>query len=634
LYSFRLEFAETETQLTIGDKDSLKATKNVIATYIDSVREIKFPTNKVLTAKDSTSLDSLMSVKKDLTGFIDDIIDDSTTLKFIYAKKDSLKKLLVKVRKLSLDFDKKEGAYSKDRFVALIESTIASAVTIIDTKTLPMYVFEEEPFKSIVVDLLKKREKTFLPECIKSGLDTIYRQRANAIFFSVKSRLDFNDDEPVTAYLKLKKNYTDCKLTTNRQIHLRKNKEGKDKTAPYKFFIEKVAVEFEDGTIKNIFADLRITDRKGDPTGPALRFRNLSPISISTKTDPDLFGRIKIFNSVPKDVKEEYGLSIVDSVTKKVSVKRKERIKKRIEKRKDYLYFLLGDVIDYSIIAENDKEDYSPANSVVELTKDNPRQELKKEKRSKILTVRAYTDFIGLQNDEPNGLIQIEAGKKIHINTARYGGAYIYYGFFSYIEPLLTFSKIEKNNNSMVLGFGNIDSTKLATGQKGLLVDALNLHLYQKSSFDLNLNIWKVNFPELKSNIQINTNLGVLKTNIVDTILVTGVNTAIKGSEATISVLNTIRWGFTAIWEIKPESRYGASFGWDWRRVNPLNESFSIASEDLARVNTAWVDAFLKTNDNSKLFFRYRFIFNDKVPRKNFTQIQLGYLMDIFKAKN
>ncbi len=86
-------------------------------------------------------------------------------------------------------------------------------------------------------------------------------------------------------------------------------------------------------------------------------------------------------------------------------------------------------------------------------------------------------------------------------------------------------------------------------------------------------------------------------------------------------------------WEIKPESRYGVTFGWDRRKLNLLDNSFFITSKKGVLINTAWADAFLKTNDDSKLFFRYRFIFEDKVPNKNFTQIQLGYLMDLFKTK-
>jgi hypothetical protein len=272
----------------------------------------------------------------------------------------------------------------------------------------------------------------------------------------------------------------------------------------------------------------------------------------------------------------------------------------------------------------------------VSLNKEDRSKELKKEKRSKILTVRAFSYFIGIQNDQPNGLIQIEGSKKINFNTAKYGGAFAYSSFFSYVEPILAFTKIEKINNALSFTEKDLDQTAIQNGRKSFKTTPIDLFKFQKSSFDINLNVWKINFPELKSSLHFNSGIGIFRTNAVDTLLVTGNNTIEKNSEPIISTLNTLRWGFSAIWEIKPEGRFGISFGWDRKKLDLLSADFSIPKTDTTNVkllNTAWVDAFLKTNEDAKLFFRYRFTFEDKFPKSNFPQIQLGYLMDLFKSK-
>lgn len=648
LYSFRIEFAETETLLHVANTDSLKSTKsvliNAIKTLSDTIGQRTAAGNQTQLKTDSLRRDSLLKIKEGFTGFIDDVINENNTINYVYSKKDLLKTLIKNAKKLNLQsaWTVEGNSYPLDSFIVKIETVITSAVSIVETKTYPMNVFEEDPFKVIVKELLTKRKSTFLPECISSEQNVIDK-RATALFFEIKSRLDFQEDEPATAYLKLKSNFVKCYLDNHRRIRYHENQDKNNTQLENGFSIDDITVEFEDGTIKNIFADLRVIDKNGIPvSGNAIRFKNVSPISISTKTDPDVFEKIKIYVGESNRLKKEYNLRKVETplVEKQFSLVPKSATtsinRGDTVVPNEYLYFYLSDILDYFIIADNDREDYSPANTVVHLNKQAPTIELKKERRSKILTARAFTDFIGIQDEEPNGLIQIEALKRINFNTAKYGRAFVYHSFFSYVEPVLAFSKIEKNKNALPLTSADLDQSLLQTGEKSFILQPIELYQYQKSSFDVNLNLWKVNFPEIKSNLQINTSLGIFKTNVVDTILVTSANTIEKSPAPNFNVLNTLRWGFSAIWEIKPENRYAIVFGWDRRKLNLLDEGFSIPTDPEKKMNilnTAWVEAFLKTNEDAKLFFRYRFTFEDKFANRNFTQIQLGYLMDLFKTK-
>ncbi len=652
IYSFRIEYAETETLLYVANKDTLKNTKSkllaAIKTLSDTIGQNTLEENLVQNKQDSLRRDSFLLVKTGFENFIEDISNENNTVNNIYLKRDQLRSIIKIAKKLNLNtaWSDTEDSYPSDSLYTKIEKAISNSITIAETRTYPMNVFEQEPFQIIVKNLLTKRESTFLKECTTPGVDMIAK-KATALFFEIKARLDFQDDEPSTAYLKLKSNFVKCYFDNHRKIQYHASKDKNNNQILNKFFVNNVTVEFEDGTIKNIFADLNLTDQSGNPIPEnIIRFKNISPISISTKTDPDAFEKIKIFAGEEKHLSKKYNLVKSNSKAENtdppaylLEVKNKEAIKEETDNsilEEEVLYFYLSELLDYSIIAENDREDYSPANTVVTLNKQSSSVELKKEKRSKILTVRAFTDFIGIQNEEPNGLIQIEASKKMNFNTAKYGGAFAYSGFFSYVEPILTFSKIEKNKNSLELTASDLDQTQLQNGKKSFILRPINLYKFQKSSFDVNLNLWKFNLPELKSNLQVNASIGILKTNTVDTIAVTGANTIGKTPDPNFTVLNTLKWGFTAIWEIKLESRYGVNFGWDRRKFNVLNEGFTIPSNETSNIkllNTAWVDAFLKTNDDSKLFFRYRFTFEDKATKRNFVQIQLGYLMDLFKTK-
>jgi hypothetical protein len=305
-----------------------------------------------------------------------------------------------------------------------------------------------------------------------------------------------------------------------------------------------------------------------------------------------------------------------------------------MDSNKKYLFFYLSDLLDYFVIPDNDREDYSPVNTVVDLNKTNKAVELKKEKRSKILTARAFTDFVGVQADEPNGLIQIEASKKFYINTAKYGGSYMYHSFGHYVEPVLSISKIEKKNNALPLTYSALDTNALKGGVKHFNIEPIDLYRYQKSAFDISINAWKINLPELKLNFQINGSAGIMGTNVVDTISVIGNNATVKSPTPNTEVINTLRLGWSIICEVKLESRFGISFGYDVRQLNLLNEAYSFPLLDTAiKIKTVWTDAFLKTNDDNKLFFRFRFTFDRLNTKKNFAQAQLGYLMDLFKSK-
>lgn len=504
-------------------------------------------------------------------------------------------------------------------------------------------------FKQEIFQILNK--EGFQDEKSNQVLETT----GTNIFYEIKSRIEFKDDEPITAYIVLKRKYItiDIHLTTE----IKRNNKTLDTLKMIKkipFEVTKVIVEFEDGGIKNIFADLlpQIPEYKNIYGNNTIRFRNLKPISIIGKFDPDEFARqkisagnisdlISVINtaSIPKDV-----ISLRQLCDTKPNKCCNENFHEKCIKMHPP-YFYLSNIIDYIVESENDNEDYSPTNSKIELTELGSRKALKKEKRSNILTVRAFSDFMGISDDQPNGLVQIEASKKINIISGRHSGVGlgfctiginnqkgIYSGGLTFIEPKFTISKIEENNRYLILDSTHLDKDKSKEKNENyFLLNPIDVLRYQQWSFGIDVNLYKLSIHNRKSNFQINGNLNFGRTSTADSILVSD-NEISPTQYQNISKISTINYGLGILYEIKPDSRYGFSFGYDFQWIDMLNNNFEYAKGFTNYYHRAWFTGFIKLNDTSKLFWRFRKNWLANNNKYNYYQIQIGYELDLFKT--
>jgi hypothetical protein len=206
----------------------------------------------------------------------------------------------------------------------------------------------------------------------------LLNKKSLELFFIIQSKLEFLDDEPVTAHMILKKDRVNSILISNSSSFY-----NASLSYPViKHNIKSVDIETEDGTIKNIIVLLEAKNSRG-----SLEFKNTYPISISGKHDAERLSKIRLYS---------FNCNGIEGLNR---------------------YILFSDILELDITLENDKEDYSPANKTFKLTPQSSVVELKKEKRSQILSVAAFSDFVGLDQEQPNGLLQIEAKRKININT-------------------------------------------------------------------------------------------------------------------------------------------------------------------------------------------------------------------------
>lgn len=238
--------------------------------------------------------------------------------------------------------------------------------------------FEKGVFEGIFLNQMKAK----FNEDSSGSLTDI----ATRIFFSIKARLDFIDDEPITAYLILKKDSIHSFLSSNSSVYYT----GRLSRLVAYHAIDRVTVETQDGAIKNItvrMLDTALVKQHAETPRHYVEFKNQFPVSISGKFDAENFADVKLYC---------FNCAGIKNVSR---------------------YINLSDLISLDIVLENNKDDYSPVNSTVSVSPAKPIVELKKEKRSRIFEVAAFSDFVGMDQEQPNGLIQIEARRKININT-------------------------------------------------------------------------------------------------------------------------------------------------------------------------------------------------------------------------
>lgn len=503
------------------------------------------------------------------------------------------------------------------------------------TSAIPFAELKPDVFQKVfekqMAELYAFDGKTINPSKKKDMPD-----KANEIMYEIRARAEFEDSEPVTAYLTLKRKYIALDVPVKYRFKRGQNTTDTTGKVSVNFKVSNLQIEFEDGTIKHILADLipEYPEYTGYYGNHPIRFRNNVPISVSGKFDPELFSLHRIFAGNTKELMN----------TLKEEAKRQlgnhEFEKEQFKKTNTDIYFDLSNLLDYLIITESENEDYSPANGKVELNANRTIIELKKDKSSKILSARMYTDLVGLNSDNPNGLVQVELSRKINLltergqvkNFPRLGKIKLYTGGLTFIEPRFTLNKIEETNRYYVVDSFSMDKTKsLADSQNYFYLNPIEILRHQQWTIGLTVNLLKVNFINKKTNFQLNAYFGYGRVPVADSFQVTENKIRLIQSRNQTSV-NTAGYGLSGLFEFKPDSRWGLSLGQDARFQNIYHPRFSLDNRFAKIFLTTWFDGYMKTNASSKLFLRFRKHWVYKNQNYNFYQLQLGYELELFKA--
>lgn len=368
--------------------------------------------------------------------------------------------------------------------------------------------------------------------------------------------------------------------------------ENLSKIDQLQFKPRKTQIEFSEGYIRNITIEGSIFN-KNDTTDVLFKeafFKNKIPIGFSSIHDLDKFKNLNLtLYSKRRNIDVEIPLS----------------------------YFLC-----YHPNLRINTRDYCPENGVINIEHPNNEIKLYKEKAANILTARVFSDILGMQEDNPNGIIQTEVEKRINIWTRRFKlplGAN--WGFLQYAKPYVVLSKVEKQNRYLELEKQNKKDT--------LKINSLDL--FQHEAFRVGTDINLITFDGVSAKSTICWDMGVAFSKVIvsDT-------TTIETAESNKTHINNLNLYTKANFRLFPDERYGISFSYQLSYYSPLNHGIELLQIKEERDNKNWLQsmemmAFLKTGDAGKVFFRYRLNSSLTNWDHNFAQVQLGYSFDITK---
>lgn len=402
------------------------------------------------------------------------------------------------------------------------------------------------------------------------------------------------------------------------------------------FEVESIQIEFNKGFIENILVlgdviytaptqDIqKILDSNYQTSKKKVKFENLSPIGFSRKIDfNDAKDRVLYTRGGPG---AQYQINLEDILT---------------------IYVQNHEVNRRDFSPTNVTEHYKRVDESNCLT-------LFKEATYKIIEATIYTDFVGLDESEPNGLVQTEVTKNIPLITSRSvwqkfptwlhrritGGKGVEAwnaGFLAHFEPFLTLSKIEEDERTLNLLTRDKFINQIYTPVK--FASTLSLKQFQNFETGFDLNMFLLDVPSFKSTFFLDLGIRYGRTAIVDSVRVfDGINVQNNGLTNDFGV-NTFEVSSEATWNIKSDERYEFYLTWrhnwfylrDTRFEQVANaEAFATNETNTDRFeqyNTIQLLAKFRTSKNApgKLFFRYRHHWQQDFWRTGFHQAQVGY---------
>ncbi len=365
------------------------------------------------------------------------------------------------------------------------------------------------------------------------------------------------------------------------------------------FEVDSVEFEFENGGLHNVKA-------LGTINGIPQLFENYYPMSFSTK----------------------------------LAINREDGYNMRSAWGRNKMVINTRDLFKYNYHQSNRNENYAPKDQVVTVKPSRQGVLLYKERTSEILKAKVFTDLVGLDDEQPNGLIQTEFSKPVNLNTKPWGifGKYqsSYLIVLNKMEPLLTFNKIEQDEKSIPI-------TKKGDNSVVTYSDVLR---YRKASLGVDVEAIQLSIPSLHSVFSIT---GGLHYSLI-TFEQEFENTTTNGDTVMIetnSFTNLARdVGFGIHWQINASDKYQFRLSYSPRYMrlfgndDPNKDIIPVANlrasepvDATDRTERFQLFEFLASAQLSArgdLFLRGRYNFLKDNTNQNFFQIQLGYSFFFF----
>jgi len=378
------------------------------------------------------------------------------------------------------------------------------------------------------------------------------------------------------------------------------------------FEIEKISVQFERGYLE------RVQVWVGNIVGGVDIYENIYAFGFTSITNLSAFQSIPLFE--------------------------------RNRESRKFIY--LSDALPrYDNLLDLYTRDYSPADTVInEYKPDSGPITLRKEQNVNLFESKIFTDLEGLNENKPNGLIQIEVAKRFNLITYRKQIGHFRADFtsLSYLYLYGGLTKIEdkqkdfalRNNNTIVNGAIVSPS----------YISNLDLRRYENLHIGVDVNTFLYDYPTGKFTVYVDFGFRYGHTNLVDTIYSVENGKPVNTKNVNHIDGDAITLTFPKItFELFSQRRIGFSASYSYNRTYAFthNQYKQVMSYEKSDLNSTVLEknargshigelfARIETDrtGNGQLFLRSRFFWQQGDANTFFSQIQVGYNYNIIFRK-
>lgn len=386
------------------------------------------------------------------------------------------------------------------------------------------------------------------------------------------------------------------------------------------FKVKKVEIVIHNGFMNRVRAVVEIC-------GIDYVFNNPIPIGISSRRNIDSFNK--------------YYLRCNDPIQRKVP-------------GRGYVSYVVNlmDIVRYVPNLTRNVFDKSPRNATHTIVvKQNPTiHTVYKEPVSRLIQATVFSDFMGIEEDKPNGLIQTEIYRRINLRTIRnqlWGSKNVNWGMFQYLRPKVSISKVEDKERVLFLDY----LTTNINGQERshAYASSIDLHLYQYMKVGSLFNLALFQNPHLHTTVEFNTGFYFGLVPLKDTLRLNPIRLP-ENDEYTAVTFETfletnIKFSMNKYLEF--------SMGYTPFILVGLGKYYTQVKDRDKFVNNVeqggfWDRSFLgkaellicvkpaPNKSDGRFFGRYRFIHQLSNPNLYYHQIQVGYsfYLDIKRPKS
>lgn len=287
-------------------------------------------------------------------------------------------------------------------------------------------------------------------------------------------------------------------------------------------------------------------------------------------------------------------------------------------------FILLNEVIEYARINDVYTRDHSPQDGKLILNSQNASQAVYKSPQSKLFAVKVFSDFVGINENNPNGLVQIEIDKRINLWTRRVNKL----SRMTFLNPYFEWSKIEEHNRTLPLSLvNNIQYTS-------------PLEVYRYSMVETGVPINLTEYDGSVVGFQVNVLPAITFTNIADSTAQES-----NGSATMSERINSFMLGGELKFTFSPEKAWNfvissrPFYYWNMNSSVRYNSILQKPDEQVLEAPNRWLNDVsiqvgirLGQNYDNHFFARLGVIHELENLNNNFAQVQIGYAT-FFKTK-